>query len=159
MMSKLNVVTDEPWYKDGLYFKCTGCGKCCSGSPGYVFLTDDDIKKLSEHLKISAETFIKRYTKALNRQLSLRDDTPNYGCIFLKEGKYCSVYQARPLQCRAYPFWLMNVASQKQWDEEAQRCEGINHPDASLVSAEEIERIAAVHAGLLCENNLPEHAQ
>lgn len=156
MMSKLKVIEEEkqPWYKDGLYFKCTGCGKCCSGSPGYVFLTEKDIASLTHHLKISREEFIAHYTKALNRQLSLRDDTPNYGCIFLKDGKYCSVYEARPTQCRTYPFWLMNITSQRQWDTEANRCEGINHPDAPLVPAEEIERIAAIHAGLISENTV-----
>ena len=26
-----NRPTQEPWYKDGLRFKCTGCGDCCTG--------------------------------------------------------------------------------------------------------------------------------
>lgn len=154
-MSELKVVQDEPWYKEGLRFKCTGCGKCCSGSPGYVFLTDEDIDTLCKHLQISKEELIKRYTKTLGRRLSLRDNTPNYGCVFLKEGKYCGVYKARPLQCRAYPFWLMNIASKQQWDDESSRCEGINHPDAPIISPDEIEKIAAVHAGLLSEKEHP----
>jgi Fe-S-cluster containining protein len=88
-MTKLSIFnhSKEPWYKDGLHFKCTGCGKCCTGAPGFVFLTDEDVEKLLQHLKISKKEFLKRYTKSFNGRLSLRDDTPNYGCIFLKEGK------------------------------------------------------------------------
>lgn len=155
-MSKLNILKEkkESWYKGGLHFKCTGCGKCCSGAPGFVFLTDEDIQRLLSHLKISREEFVKRYTKSLNSRLSLRDDTPNYGCIFLKEGKYCGVYEARPKQCRTYPFWLMNIASMQHWLEEAERCEGINHKDAPLIPESEIDKIAAVHANLLPESCL-----
>lgn len=150
-MNKLSVIKkeDKPWYHQGLRFKCTGCGKCCSGAPGFVFLTDQDIDTILDELKISKETFIKKYTKSFGSRLSLRDDTPNYGCIFLKEGKYCQIYKARPLQCRTYPFWLMNIHSEKQWMEESSRCEGINHKEAELFTKEKIEEIAAVHAGLL----------
>lgn len=152
-MKKFNILNNsqEPWYKDGLHFKCTGCGKCCTGAPGFVFLTEEDIQKLLQHLKISKEEFVRRYTKSFNGRLSLRDDTPNYSCIFLKDGKYCQVYQARPVQCKTYPYWLGNISSEAQWMEESERCEGINHPDAPLIPKEEIERIAAIHAGLLSE--------
>ena len=47
--------------------------------------------------------FLKKYTKKVERRISLRDDTANYGCVFLKEGKYCSIYEARPLQCKNLP--------------------------------------------------------
>lgn len=150
-MSQLHIIdSDEkqPWYHKGLRFKCTGCGKCCTGAPGFVFLTEEDITNLTQCLGITREEFVKRYTKSFNGRLSLRDDTPNYSCIFLKDKKYCQVYQARPIQCRTYPYWLMNLSSQEQWEEEAERCEGINHPEAPLISKEEIERIAAIHAGL-----------
>ncbi len=152
-MSKLSIFnhSKEPWYQEGLRFKCTGCGKCCTGAPGFVFLTDADVEKLLHHLKISKQEFVERYTKSFNDRLSLRDDTPNYGCIFLKEGKYCQVYQARPMQCKTYPYWLGNISSKAQWIEESERCEGINHPDAPLISKEEIEKNAALHAGLIEE--------
>ncbi|PCI95591.1 zinc/iron-chelating domain-containing protein [Candidatus Aerophobetes bacterium] len=155
-MTKLNIIKDEdePWYKDGLYFKCTGCGKCCSGSPGYVWLEEKDIKRLCKHLEISRAEFLKKYTKTVNRRISLRDDTKDYACIFLKEGKYCSVYDARPTQCKTYPFWIYNIASKRQWDQEGKHCEGINHPDAKKISAERIKTVAAVQSGLLPEDAL-----
>ena len=47
-----------------------------------------------------------------------------YDCVFLESGK-CSVYQARPIQCRTYPFWEEILKSEKAWNEEAAYCPGI----------------------------------
>lgn len=153
-MKKLPLLDEnKPWYHKGLKFKCTGCGKCCSGAPGFVFLTEEDIESIIKVLSITREEFVKKYTKSFGKRLSLRDDTPNYGCIFLKDGKYCKIYQARPLQCRTYPFWLMNIHTERQWMEESERCEGINHPEGEVFTKEAIEKIAATHAGLLSESD------
>ncbi len=36
-----------PWYQDGLAFTCTQCGKCCTGDPGFVWVTDEEIAALA----------------------------------------------------------------------------------------------------------------
>ncbi|MCH7752933.1 MAG: YkgJ family cysteine cluster protein, partial [Planctomycetes bacterium] len=41
----------QPWYQDGLRFKCTGCGNCCTGSPGYVWVNQAEINALAAHLE------------------------------------------------------------------------------------------------------------
>ena len=34
------MTADSPeWYRDGLRFECTRCGACCTGAPGYVWVT------------------------------------------------------------------------------------------------------------------------
>lgn len=43
-----------------------------------------------------------RFSKTTTRQWFIADDKGT--CPFLKEGK-CSVYEARPTQCRTFPFW------------------------------------------------------
>jgi len=53
----------QPWYHAGLKFKCTGCGKCCTGSPGYVFLTDEDEVRLADFLKMTISDFQRKYTR------------------------------------------------------------------------------------------------
>ena len=40
----------------------------------------------------------------------------------------------------------MNLSSKEEWDEEAKRCEGINHKDAPLIPLEEIEAIRDLDA-------------
>ncbi|MGL4348376.1 MAG: YkgJ family cysteine cluster protein [Chlamydiales bacterium] len=126
-----------PWYKEGLRFKCTGCGDCCSGTPGFVWLNQEDLERFSQHFQISVEAFLRKYTRRIGLRISLLEDTSSFDCIFLKNRK-CSVYTSRPAQCRSYPFWSAILESKDHWDIENTYCEGINHPDASLVPFEEI---------------------
>ncbi len=139
MENKLKLIQDNPpWYKEGLNFKCTGCGKCCSGSPGYVWLLEDEITKIADYLKISKEDFCKKFLIQVGSRYSLRDlKHQNYSCIFLKD-KQCSIYPVRPRQCQTYPFWPSVVNSSQSWEEEARECEGIRESSLT-VSLEEIE--------------------
>ena len=41
---------NEPWYSDGLKFDCTGCGDCCTGDPGYVWVSRAEIEALAAAL-------------------------------------------------------------------------------------------------------------
>ena len=84
-------------------FKCSGCGTCCRWS-GSVLLTDRDISRMAEHLNLSEEAFIEQHTRlAPNRiQLALLDRSDG-SCAFLK-GNRCQIYEARPEQCRSFPF-------------------------------------------------------
>ncbi|MFG0335929.1 MAG: YkgJ family cysteine cluster protein, partial [Maioricimonas sp. JB049] len=45
-----NSTGDAPWYRDGLQFSCTQCGNCCTGSPGYVWVTEEEIAAIAAHL-------------------------------------------------------------------------------------------------------------
>ena len=38
---------DSPWYRDGLAFSCTRCGACCTGGPGYVWVSPEEIEELA----------------------------------------------------------------------------------------------------------------
>src|SRR5437762_2532036 len=40
----------EPWYRDGLRFRCTRCGHCCTGAPGYVWVTPEELQALADFL-------------------------------------------------------------------------------------------------------------
>ncbi len=127
----------DPWFKDGLKFKCTGCGKCCGGAPGYVWLTDADIKRLSEHLNSTENELLKNHCRQVGNQYSLKERSVSYDCVFLKD-KQCSVYEGRPTQCRTYPFWGKNVSSKKNWDYLELECEGVNAEDAQIIPLETI---------------------
>jgi Fe-S-cluster containining protein len=121
-----------PWYADGLRFTCTGCGKCCTGSPGFVWVTEQEVHAMARFLQITPEAFIRSYTRNVGGRLALLERTRTYDCVFLRDKK-CLVYGARPKQCRTFPWWRDNVASPEAWKETAQRCEGIEHPEAPLV--------------------------
>ena len=44
---------DEPWYAEGLRFSCQeGCVACCTGSGGYVWVTNQEIDAIASFLGI-----------------------------------------------------------------------------------------------------------
>lgn len=129
----------EPWYKEGLCFSCTGCGGCCTGSPGYVWISEREIEEMADFLGISPSLFCRRYVRLVDGRYSLTEKRPHYDCVFL-EGKRCSIYSVRPTQCRTFPFWPENLTSKEAWEAAKPHCEGI-HDQAEKVSFEEIEHI------------------
>ena len=128
----------KSWYHEGLRFKCTGCGKCCTG-PGFVWLEEEDIESLTKKLNLSHDDFLKKYTRQLGFDRSLTEDPVTTDCIFLKDKKFCEVYDARPKQCRTFPWWPDNIKSKAHWNEAKKRCEGIDHEDAPLIPLSEIQ--------------------
>jgi Fe-S-cluster containining protein len=137
MSNPLKVLSnDKPWYSEGLRFKCTECGQCCTGAPGYAWVTDEEIQTIADHLKMSVKDFGKRFLRIAKGRYALVEKK-NYDCIFLKDKK-CSIYPVRPTQCRTFPWWMQNLSSPEEWKEAAKYCEGISD-DAPLVSYEMIE--------------------
>jgi len=124
------------WYREGLPFKCTGCGQCCTGSPGYVWVTEEEIVEMAKALDISVEEFAKKYCRLVDGKISLKEDPQNFDCVFLKDKK-CMLYNARPKQCRTFPFWRENLSSKEAWEETAKHCEGIQK-DAPIVPLDTI---------------------
>jgi Fe-S-cluster containining protein len=154
---KLEVLeTSQPWYAEGLKFTCTQCGNCCTGGPGYVWISDEEIDRLAGHLKMPREQVLEKYCRTIGGQISLKERrTPQglYDCVFLNEIKVgggqgkppqvkrvCGIYEVRPLQCRTWPFWDGNLASKENWDEAAQRCHGMNRGPRQF-SRERIESL------------------
>lgn len=131
------IQNDTPWFSEGLRFKCTGCGKCCTGFPGYTWVSREEMETIAKELHITLEEFMKRYVRKVEDRYSLLEHPKTYSCVFLKDNK-CQIYSARPRQCRTYPWWQKNLSSKQEWDKAASFCEGINHPDAPVVPAEHI---------------------
>jgi Fe-S-cluster containining protein len=132
-------MADAPWFSKGLSFQCTGCGKCCTGSPGYVWVTEEEIQSMADYLKMTKEEFIKQYVRQVGHRLSLRERPRNFDCVFLKD-KQCTLYPVRPKQCKTFPWWKENLSSVEAWEEAAKWCEGINHPDAPVIPLEDIQK-------------------
>src|SRR6476620_4806016 len=83
---KLNVL--DPWYADGLKFTCQQCGNCCTGAPGYVWISDVEITRLAAFLKIAEREVIRQYCRKVGQRYTLkeiRNSAGQYDCVFLKE--------------------------------------------------------------------------
>lgn len=130
-----------PWYRDGIRFSCRRCGECCRTEPGseaYVYLSGDDIRRLAAALGISEERFRNEWTEVRRGQRILRD--PDKDCPFLRPDG-CAVYEARPMQCRTWPFWECCL-TERGWREKVlPYCPGARAGDGRLYRFEEIERI------------------
>ena len=150
---KLDVIQSDAdggaWYAGGLKFTCSQCGNCCTGGPGYVWISREEITRLAEFLRLTPREVVEKYCRRENGQYGLKEYRNNrveYDCVFLTEEKVtrttgatggdekvvltrrgCSIYPVRPLQCRTWPFWDGNLASKAAWDRAARRCHGMNH--------------------------------
>jgi Fe-S-cluster containining protein len=129
-------MSSKPWYREGLSFSCTRCGDCCTGAPGYVWVEREEIEELAKFLGLSPGKFGERYLRKVGRRYSLLEK-PGGDCIFFDKG--CTVYPARPVQCRTFPFWRSHLKSQRAWDEIAGECPGIGQ--GKFYAASDIEII------------------
>ena len=132
----------QPWYQAGLRFKCTECGDCCSGSPGYVWVNKAEIAALAEKMEMDVDAFESRYVRRIGIRKSLVEFS-NGDCVFLDgERRTCSVYDARPRQCRTWPFWESNLRTKEAWKKTCEVCPGSGK--GALFTVEEISKQAKV---------------
>lgn len=125
------------WYAEGLRFQCQKCGDCCTGQPGYVWVTPRESAGIAEFLGLSLEQFASKYLRKAGSHESLIE-LPDGRCIFYAD-KACAIYSLRPTQCRTFPFWRSVVVSPEAWRRCGEQCPGIGK--GRLYSAGEIEEI------------------
>ncbi len=93
-----------------LQYNCSNCpAYCCSYD--HIEVTDRDLERLAKHFELSTEVAGKRFTRKVKvdgKPLRILRHAPDehFGtaCRFLdRETRGCTIYQARPAICRAYP--------------------------------------------------------
>ena len=136
-------MSDEPWYADGLKFKCSQCGDCCTGAPGFVWVNREEIVALAALVgEADKEKFEREYVKTVGVRKSLRE-YPNGDCVFFNaETRKCTVYAARPRQCRTWPFWDSNLSSPEAWSHTCEVCPGSGQ--GQVYQLEDIEKLRTV---------------
>jgi len=131
------------WFEDGLCFSCTQCGNCCTGPTGAVWFTEHEAIAMASKLEITPDQFYQRYARKIGARWSLteRPFEGKYDCVFLDrstETIKCSLYNARPSQCRTWPFWSELLKSKKSWElaKKQTPCPGMD--TGKLIPASEI---------------------
>ena len=88
---------------------CATCqGKCCTGESGYIYVTKKEIESISKLLELDVNIFVKDYLFKKGYKYSIKEIKFNdsHECIFYdRESNGCRIYDARPLQCKTFPFW------------------------------------------------------
>jgi Fe-S-cluster containining protein len=135
-------MSSRPWYHEGLRFRCLACGQCCTGAPGHVWLRAAEIAALAAALGMEAPAFEAAFVRTLGQRKSLTERDDGDCVLFDKATRRCTVYDARPAQCRTWPFWASNLRSPETWEETRQACPGTRR--GPLVDRQQIDRQAAV---------------
>lgn len=131
---------DKSVYENGIRFECTGCGDCCKsrGRYGFVYVTSAERRALAAQLGLSLRAFTRKHCATTEGHIHLKN--PDQDCQFL-DGARCTVYAARPQQCRTWPFWPENMKP-KVWETEVKKdCPGVGQ--GRLYTLAEIETIFA----------------
>lgn len=88
---------------------CRECGgKCCTGMSGNIWVTAQEIAAIADLLGTNQLVIIQEYLNQIGNRWSIRERhiDDQFACIFFdSQGKQCQIYQARPAQCRMFPFW------------------------------------------------------
>ncbi len=131
-----------PWYHEGLRFECAGCGDCCTGAPGFVWVGDTEMQTLAAASGLSVADFKATYVREADGRRSLIERSGG-DCVFFDPAtRKCAVYHARPLQCRTWPFWESNLRTPSIWRAISRVCPGCDR--GRLYSIEEIRAQAAI---------------
>jgi Fe-S-cluster containining protein len=127
----------EPWYQDGLHFRCTRCGNCCTGPPGVVWVQPEEVAAIASFRGEEVDETRSLFTCIVGRERSLREKA-NGDCVFYDRREGCTIYPVRPRQCQTWPFWDSNVITAEAWDRTRRACPGAGQGD--LIPVEEITR-------------------
>lgn len=82
-------------------FKCMRCNVCCRQA-GYVYLDAHGADNIARFLEIDPYLFTEMYCDLQDRQRLVLKKNEDESCVFLTE-RGCSIYLARPQQCRDFP--------------------------------------------------------
>ncbi len=88
---------------------CESCqGRCCTGESGYIYVTKSEIQNIATLLEMDVREFVKEYLFKKMYKYSIKEivHENSHECIFYdRESNGCKIYNARPAQCKTFPFW------------------------------------------------------
>ncbi len=95
---------------------------------------------MAKHLNLTLGEFKKRFVAETDGVFHLIQPQDTEDCVFLEQNR-CAVYEARPTQCRTWPFWPENMNS-KAWKRDViDFCPGASvKTKASLRNRDEIQK-------------------
>lgn len=96
---KLPVTTENP------PLSCLKCASFCCKVAGYVEVRRADIRRLAKHLGLTVREFEAKHIVEVTRKGEKLIKSGYDTCQFLTEDRRCSVYSARPRDCREYVCW------------------------------------------------------
>ena len=127
-------------------------------------VSDAEIARLAARLGVTEQEFRDRFTRLYRKDLVVLTEKENYDCVFYDRSVGCTVYEDRPTQCRAWPFWEITVLTPRTWAESARTCPGMNqgplHDAEFIRSTSEndgtcAQELAGPHLARLLDSHFP----
>nr|WP_294511247.1 YkgJ family cysteine cluster protein [uncultured Rhodopila sp.] len=84
---------------------CLKCPALCCRMAGYVRVNREDIRRLARHLNMTVPAFEQRHVVEVTVRGEKRIKEGYKTCQFLDDRRRCTVYEARPHDCRGYVCW------------------------------------------------------
>ncbi|MBI5594021.1 MAG: YkgJ family cysteine cluster protein [Deltaproteobacteria bacterium] len=112
------------FFDAGIHFECLRCGACCTGDPGIIRISQQEIRLLADFLKMPVPDLTRIHLRPLSEGFSIAENADG-SCRFYDQR--CRIYPVRPLQCRTYPFWFSQMRSKWQWEKTLSQCPGIGN--------------------------------
>jgi Fe-S-cluster containining protein len=100
-------------------FECTQCGTCCQGEGG-IFISPEEIDRISRFLNISQTIFLEKYCLQKNGKTYIHTREDGY-CHFSNEGR-CRIHEVKPFPCRQWPFFPPMLRDQANWETARNSC-------------------------------------
>ena len=123
-------------------FKCLHCGACCKFQSTQINITLGDIGRISKLLNIKPSKLINEEyfepSPFLNPANPFQADIElglGKPCRFWKNDR-CSIYEARPLNCRLFPIWMFAKLPRDEIKKQA--IEGYECVEKTILNAEDI---------------------
>ncbi|MGI6075463.1 MAG: YkgJ family cysteine cluster protein [Pyramidobacter sp.] len=134
------------WFAGGLRFECLGCGRCCRGESGGIFLRPKEEFRIAGLLGLDPTAFRRKYETGRWRFPSIKE-RPDGACVMLSPRNRCEIYPCRPLACRTWPWWPEVLRTPQRWNDAAGHCPGMN--SGKLWSGRQILEILNAHMSYL----------
>lgn len=112
------------FFDSGIRFSCQKCGTCCTGEPGTIYVSSQEIQQIADFLHLSVQDLINQALYPYTNSYSIKERLEG-SCFFYDRG--CSIYPVRPAQCRSFPFWTKTLRSAYAWKQAARACPGIGN--------------------------------
>jgi uncharacterized protein len=129
----------DPWYANGIRFKCTQCGVCChaKGELAYVYVNQEERRRIAGALEKTLEEFASEYIAMDGRFYLLKFKDGK--CIFLNEDNSCRVQEVKPTQCLTFPFHHDFMQDEESYEKYVRSyCPGSKDETAPLHDLKEI---------------------
>jgi hypothetical protein len=120
------VLTAEFEYPENVAFTCSLCGRCCGDTEDHVrrvLLLKLDTNRITNETSLDVSAFADPVEGSEPYVYEMKK--PKDGkCFFLKNNR-CTIYKARPLICRFYPFQLDDLGNDNYVFSYTDKCPGI----------------------------------